>query len=1129
MAGIEATISLKDGVSSTLRSIEKSLGKLITTLDSINAKFDKLIDPNAFAASKTAINGVNTTLGNMGNKAVEVANTTGKITTAVEGVAGAFQLTQNQMHKIEKLSDEIALSEHARLGHQKAIAKLRAAEEVDLHAIEGHELAINNLLSGEQLKRDAIFKQIDDAANASGKVVNAAKRQEILDNRLLVSRENLKKATLGVEKATLAVEATQNRVSTSAAKVEKAQEAVRTQVEATNNAKLRGVNIELQIENTKKRGAALDKAAADREERKIAKINKGIQALSQQYAIQRMIASTQSRYAGGIERVNQKYSEAKRKVIELERSIDRTNKLEMLQLQSAKQICSQRQKLVDLTNNLVQTRIRLNALEIQGKNHGVQAFIQRRKEASIKRDIANTSRQILSIERQTKAAIDQCTQAQNKFNFSQKQSVSSSNMIWGKLKGIAGAYLGIQSVGSVIKTADALAANEARLNLMVKEGESVDQLSNQIYEAAMRSRSGYLQMADSVAKVGIQAGNLFNNSGDMVRFMETFNKMGVISKATTQQTNAAMTQLIQALSFGQLRGDELKSILENMPMVAHALADELTRTGQTLDGLPDKLKHIAADGKVTADEIRELGYEGQISAETVVNAMLNGANKIDKMAKNMTWTWGQVWTVFKNAALKAFTPVLNGITKIISTKRFQRFADWVGKTMDKIGAAMKNLFDVLSPVLAAIFDKVAAIGNFITKNWSFIAPIIWGIVAALASYKTAIMLAAIWTGISTAARVVATFFTWMFTKATLAQAAAQWGLNAAMYACPLTWIIVAIIAVIVVIYLVVAAINHWAGTTYSATGFICGCIYSLLVFLYNFVAQSWNALAGLLEHIVNFWNHPIYTWRKSMVNLALLVIDGFIAMTDGCNDFCEKFANGIVEAINVAIKAWNGFVSVMESVGMAGVLGISKGELISSEHKSTTSALKDLRAKIANSAGEAPKDYWTAPRMELKSIPKAFNKGYEWGANKADKLSNIMSGKGMESLVDLVNGQSKQSDFAKALGSGFDNPSGSDLTDPSGSVKNPALDKIAGNTDDIAKNTGATADNTAQEDDEFFKYLRMSAERKGMNRSQLMNLKIDMNNVNHIKSGTDAEEVYKIICRAVYDEVVNKLEAIPGV
>jgi hypothetical protein len=153
---------------------------------------------------------------------------------------------------------------------------------------------------------------------------------------------------------------------------------------------------------------------------------------------------------------------------------------------------------------------------------------------------------------------------------------------------------------------------------------------------------------------------------------------------------------------------------------------------------------------------------------------------------------------------------------------------------------------------------------------------------------------------------------------------------------------------------------------------------------------------------------------------------------------------------------------------------------------------------------------------------KAWDKGYDWGKGVENKFNGLMSGKSLDDLskVGDLDKKLKQGDFSKALGGGFDDPkTGNGAKD----VRNPALDKIGKNTDKIADSTGQTAENTSK-DDEYFKYLRRAGERHSMNRQQLLNFKVDMSNVNHIKSGLDYDEMMKRLARELYQQVVSKMD-----
>ena len=240
-----------------------------------------------------------------------------------------------------------------------------------------------------------------------------------------------------------------------------------------------------------------------------------------------------------------------------------------------------------------------------------------------------------------------------------------------------------------------------------------------------------------------------------------------------------MYQLTQAMAAGRLQGDEFRSIMENAPLLAQAIAKYMGKT---------------------VGELRELSSEGLITADVIKNAMFAAADKIDTRFKNMPRTIGEIWISIKNQAIKYHDPVLVKINEIANSKTFKIFSNNV------VGAIA-----VISSVLLKVFELVMGISNFVTENWSLIAPIVLGIVGAMMAYELVAKGAALATGALTAAKMIAVPVYSLLTRATMAETAAQWGLNAAMYACPLDWIIVLVIGLITAIYGAVAIINHFAG------------------------------------------------------------------------------------------------------------------------------------------------------------------------------------------------------------------------------------------------------------------------------------------------------------------------------
>lgn len=284
-------------------------------------------------------------------------------------------------------------------------------------------------------------------------------------------------------------------------------------------------------------------------------------------------------------------------------------------------------------------------------------------------------------------------------NNRQEQAEHGANRVksvWSKMGGVIKSALAAFSVKKIVELADGMTTTHARLDLMNDGLQTTAELQDMIMKSANRSRAAYSTTADAVAKMGIMAGDAFSSNEELIAFSELINKQFTIAGTSAAGIDAAMLQLTQAMSSGVLRGEELNSVFEQAPTIIQTIADYL--------GVP-------------IGKIREMAAEGQITSTIVKNAMLASADEINAKFAAMPMTFSQVWTIAKNIALEAFTPVLA-----------------------LIGQGAQWIYD----------------------NWSMIAPVFWGLAAAALGYAVAL-------GIQTAATWIANgaaqaFFTTLLTN-----------------------------------------------------------------------------------------------------------------------------------------------------------------------------------------------------------------------------------------------------------------------------------------------------------------------------------------------------------------------------
>ncbi|MBR6314485.1 MAG: tape measure protein [Clostridia bacterium] len=294
---------------------------------------------------------------------------------------------------------------------------------------------------------------------------------------------------------------------------------------------------------------------------------------------------------------------------------------------------------------------------------------------------------------------------QQDLNNHMRQGSAIAGGLASKVKGFLAAYASMQGVKMMVKLSDEITQTGARLNLMNDGLQTTGELMNMVYQAANRSRGSFQDMADVVAKLGNNARGAFKGSAEVVKFAEAVQKQFVVSGTSAQEASNAMLQLTQALGSGVLRGDELRSVMEQAPGLVNLIAKEMG---------------------VEANQIRDIAAEGKITADIVKNAVLNNVGDINAAFDKIPMTWQGIWTNMKNDAIVAVKPLLDAINKLANNPHIQAAANGVMVAVSMIANG-----------LAWVIEKAQAVYSFFADNWSSIAPIVLGVAAAVGIYQIA--------------------------------------------------------------------------------------------------------------------------------------------------------------------------------------------------------------------------------------------------------------------------------------------------------------------------------------------------------------------------------------------------------
>lgn len=296
----------------------------------------------------------------------------------------------------------------------------------------------------------------------------------------------------------------------------------------------------------------------------------------------------------------------------------------------------------------------------------------------------------------TKAAeaAQKATTANRNHKESTDEAKKSADQLTQSLKSLVASYVSIQGLKKAVDLSDSLVSMRARLDRMNDGLQTTQELETMIYQSAQRSRGSFTDTMGLVSQLGTMAGDAFSSSKEIVQFAEQLNKQLAMSGASGASAQAAILQLEQGLASGVLRGDELNSVMEQAPALAKSIEDYM---------------------QVSVGELREMGSQGQITADIVKNALFAAAKDTNAEFEKTPMTWAQVWTVASNTAVRALDPLLTAI-------------NWVA-----------NNLNVAIPLVVSLGSAFGVL--LIAANWTNILATATKTAASMQAFYNAVMAA----------------------------------------------------------------------------------------------------------------------------------------------------------------------------------------------------------------------------------------------------------------------------------------------------------------------------------------------------------------------------------------------------
>lgn len=583
-------------------------------------------------------------------------------------------------------------------------------------------------------------------------------------------------------------------------------------------------------------------------------------------------------------------------------------------------------------------------------------------------------------------------------------------------------------ISSLMGTAEEYAGIQARMNLVTGSQQNAIILNERIYQSAQKARGGYLDMANAVSQLAMSAHDAFPDPREAVDFMEGVQKLFVIGGSSKEAQKNAMLQLTQGMASGQLQGDEFRSIAENAPLIENIIA-------KTMGVSRGELKQLAAEGKVTAEVIKK--------------AIGENMEEINAQFETMPKRWGDHFTMIQNRALKAFTPVFEGISQLANSDAVRQAVEGIAEALEALAPVFWIIVRGVNAAINTIVWAFSGMANFVRNH--MVALKIAAVVLAGAITALVIPLAssAFAMGAAAAATIAKTIADFAETAAIRALTVAQDGLNVALAECPITWIIAGIVAIVALVFLAVDVFNYFADTSVSVTGLVGGLFGILGGVIYNTVVFVWNIFAALANFFANVFRDPL----AAVANL-------FIDIWNGIVGYVKAAVNAIIDLI--------GNIPGIKSV-IGGAIDHIGENVLQAEH-------------FAVSGGEVT----VAQKMEYGNISEFAQTGYEIGDGIGDRIGDMLK------TPDISN--PGEYDASKI---------------ESGAGKDGAAGGSGGK--EAAKNAKQTADNTKRIADKVdmteteIKELRDAAVRSALSKFTKQNTVVNISNDVTINNDTDMD------------------------
>lgn len=611
-----------------------------------------------------------------------------------------------------------------------------------------------------------------------------------------------------------------------------------------------------------------------------------------------------------------------------------------------------------------------------------------------------------------------------------------------------------KKVANVVKTiglekllneSDKMVRTMQRLETMAGGTQNAQEIYDTIYASAQRARTPVTDTINAFAELKSAAGAKFSGDMEMIAFMEQVNKQCALGGASATEQAGAISQLTQAMASGSLKGTQLNTILEAAPGIGKAIE-------QSMGWAEGSIQSYAAKGVVTASVVK--------------NALLGMASETNTSFETLPLTFGQVMTSLQNDAAKAFQPVLLKLNEIGNSTGFQGLMNGARFALAVIATAAMGIFDMINTIVTVIAD-----------NWSWISPILYGVMTALAMYvgylavvQAAELAYSVVKGIASLGEIAYAVLLGKTSDKLEKARKSQNKYNYALLSSPVMWIALIILGVIVAIISFCSHLTKAQDVASSWAGVLCGGInvviqwfFNLLKAVANVANGLWSVICAIGTNIGIFVGNVVAGIQERFWSLLATVL---------------QVGAGISEILNTVFQIEIDTDSIM-----------AKANEFAEKATAADTSKREYR-NIEDAFAEGASKYKT---FQDGWQDEAYTAGAAWGDQKWEKISD-----GLDGLTSMF-------DTSDLLGEGYE--------------------YVPENIEAMSDNTSAIVD-SVDISSENLKYLRDIAERDVVNRFTTAEIRVDMQNHNTINSSMDIDGVVSLLVTGVNQAMEQSAEGV---